>query len=857
VADPEKSAGREPIQIVELDLDKCALTYGVAPCQAALGATGDIKCFNTRATCQDTANYDNTDTLTLRFTMPRSNLPAGVTTGQTVVDVTSWTLSQTGPDVSSQDGKMRGVFFKPDGTRMYLSGAGVEKIFEYSLGTAWDLSTISFVREFDPGVSRAQDVFFNPDGTRMFVLEFANPEVIRQYDLSTAWDISTASSAGIGETQTDAPQGFTFSPDGTRVYVTDTTQTGGDNTVHHYSLSTAWDVTTLSFVSSLNIEAKVDDVVGVEISDVGTKLFLSDITREITQYDLKTAWDLSSASFNSTFDLSPLGSSIDEPNGIRFADGESRLFLADPESDRVYEFSVGSVNQFQKFESALIPSLAGVRTRPSKIDLETGIGVRAKATVSLKDHPHHDRGIDPYARERSYDPYERSTFWRKLLARNPYYQGRAARIREGYVGQTLSEMRTRHYVIERIKGPDIEGNVSVELKDILKLTDRDRAKAPKHSTGQLSSGITAGASSATLAPAGVGDDEYPSSGTVAIGDEAIEFTRSGDTLTLTQRGAQNTEASDHDAGDTVQLCLVWDNEPPHDALYDLLTGYTTISASNIPKSDWDTEYTDWLQGFDLSGIVMEPTGVDELCGEILQQIAAVFWWDEYAQEVKLFAIKPPPEAPRLLNPRDHILEDAQSIEEKPDERASQIYLYYAQIDPTEDVDDPSNYQRVRGEILTDEESADLYGEARIRRVFARFLDGSNDGAANILVDRLTSRLRDTPTYLTIAVDAKDRDIKLGDLVDVESDLVVTADGQLERRRYQVIQREETDPGHRVVLRLQRYDAFLIGVRYSYVAADDAPDYENATAAERTNTCYVASGDPPTVGPDNDPPYLII
>lgn len=49
--------GKQPVQIVELYLDKCSLSYGVAPCSAAIGSTGDRKCFNTSATCQDRSNY--------------------------------------------------------------------------------------------------------------------------------------------------------------------------------------------------------------------------------------------------------------------------------------------------------------------------------------------------------------------------------------------------------------------------------------------------------------------------------------------------------------------------------------------------------------------------------------------------------------------------------------------------------------------------------------------------------------------------------------------------------------------------------------------------------------------------------
>lgn len=47
-------AARKPFVIVELDLDTCAESYGVSPCTAA----GMNKCFNTFATCDDTANFN-------------------------------------------------------------------------------------------------------------------------------------------------------------------------------------------------------------------------------------------------------------------------------------------------------------------------------------------------------------------------------------------------------------------------------------------------------------------------------------------------------------------------------------------------------------------------------------------------------------------------------------------------------------------------------------------------------------------------------------------------------------------------------------------------------------------------------
>lgn len=57
---------RKAIQFVEIDIPVGSCVYGVAPCTAAVGVTGDAKCFNTLATCQDPANYA-ASTVTLRF----------------------------------------------------------------------------------------------------------------------------------------------------------------------------------------------------------------------------------------------------------------------------------------------------------------------------------------------------------------------------------------------------------------------------------------------------------------------------------------------------------------------------------------------------------------------------------------------------------------------------------------------------------------------------------------------------------------------------------------------------------------------------------------------------------------------
>lgn len=68
---------KEKFWYIEIDLDYCDNTYGSAPCTAAVGVTGDIKCFNTNETCQDKANYAASPR-TYKFCTNVSPLPDGL-----------------------------------------------------------------------------------------------------------------------------------------------------------------------------------------------------------------------------------------------------------------------------------------------------------------------------------------------------------------------------------------------------------------------------------------------------------------------------------------------------------------------------------------------------------------------------------------------------------------------------------------------------------------------------------------------------------------------------------------------------------------------------------------------------------
>ena len=467
-------------------------------------------------------------------------------------------------------------------------------------------------------------------------------------------------------------------------------------------------------------------------------------------------------------------------------------------------------------DTIVIPSLVSVDTVPTQINIagseeDSGpLGKRAKITATFRDHPYHDRLVDPYWDERSFDPDARGTFWSKWLARNPYHQGRALRVREGYVGQTLAEMRVRHYIIERIDGPS-QGEVKIIAQDPLKLLDAARAKAPMPSEGVLDADIDEVAGSLLLAPSGspggVGDT-YPASGIARIGSELVSYTRSNDTVTLTARGLRGTAASDHDAGDLFQDVLVIASEPVHELLRDLLVDYAGLDESTIPIADWEAESTLWLAGFNLSAWITEPTGVAEFVAEILQQASCFIWWEEEDQEVKFRAVRPfyplVDAIPVQVSDDANIVSDSVSIEPKPDERISQIWIYYDQINPTGSVSDSANFARRRVLVDEDAESALQYNESRVKEIFARFMDAANDASTLVVATRILERYRDTPRVIRFSTDAKDSTIRTGGVIEFSHHGLVDEFGEALPTLLQITSGEEIEPGHRMEYEARPY-----------------------------------------------------
>jgi hypothetical protein len=170
---------------------------------------------------------------------------------------------------------------------MYVSGltSSGYKIAQYTLGNPWLLTSVIY--KSSVSVSTPAGVRFQDNGRSLFILDGESPDTIRKYSLSVAWDITTLSPIQVSSLNISAITndfnilGFNFNDTGKDLFV------GGSNTVYAFSLTTAWDIRTASLVTSLDFSSKDTLPQDVFINSARTRLIISgSSTRKAYGYNI-------------------------------------------------------------------------------------------------------------------------------------------------------------------------------------------------------------------------------------------------------------------------------------------------------------------------------------------------------------------------------------------------------------------------------------------------------------------------------------------------------------------------------------------------------------------------------------------
>ncbi len=255
-------------------------------------------------------------------------------------------------DISGDTSRLRGIFIKPDGTRLYVTedrDTSQQNVIEYTLTTPFDVTTASNPKKTllavtEGGLVSVIDnphaIEFKPDGTEMYIIrsDGSTRVSIEQFRLSSPWDTTSISWSTFLNIKTGCfssiqQRGLDFKPDGTRVFVA----SQGNKKVGQYDLTTPWDISTATnqVCSSFDEE----QVRNIQLSADGNTLYLGgNEDDDIKRYSLAAPYDITSITLQATtFSVS---SQTGTMRGFHFSSNFTKLYVTGDTLDTIYEYDV-------------------------------------------------------------------------------------------------------------------------------------------------------------------------------------------------------------------------------------------------------------------------------------------------------------------------------------------------------------------------------------------------------------------------------------------------------------------------------------------------------------------------------------
>jgi len=160
------------------------------------------------------------------------------------------------------------IHISEDGTKLYLSIAG-KTIYQYSLTTPWVISTAVYDLKnitISQASGNINGFYISPDGTKVYCTTDWD---IVYYNLSIPWDISTGSFVSEYNSVVIYAGGITFSPDGLNAFITDYVW----GACKQFKLSTPWNFGTRSLYTSPDITQ--NQIRGLAFNSVGGALYVA------------------------------------------------------------------------------------------------------------------------------------------------------------------------------------------------------------------------------------------------------------------------------------------------------------------------------------------------------------------------------------------------------------------------------------------------------------------------------------------------------------------------------------------------------------------------------------------------------
>ena len=247
-------------------------------------------------------------------------------------DSSSEFIEQVALGVFDTSGIARAIRFGDSGNKLYISRAS--SIDEYDLSTPYDALTATLNQTNSSlNSTNEQPFFWKHDGTKLFTGNNSD-ELVREYSVSTAWDINSISFVGSKSiaSQDTIITGLFFNDDGSKMYITGSSS----DSVHEYELSTNWLLSSASYARSFSVATEDTAPLCVGFNSDGTKMYIGGFSESIHEYFLSTPFLVTSASLSQSLDFSEYGG---RPVFDWSADGE-KLILTNTNVRSIVQYNV-------------------------------------------------------------------------------------------------------------------------------------------------------------------------------------------------------------------------------------------------------------------------------------------------------------------------------------------------------------------------------------------------------------------------------------------------------------------------------------------------------------------------------------
>jgi len=429
------------------------------------------------------------------------------------------------------------------------------------------------------------------------------------------------------------------------------------------------------------------------------------------------------------------------------------------------------------------------------------MGSRSRLSWSISDQIHNDYGMNPYPERRS----SAGTLFGKLLARNPFFQGRDVIYSVGLRDAgTLDEPDWEHrtFVIDTasLSNEKFTGSAL----DPLILTEGKKAKIPLASTAQLVTAITGASTSVTFGNAVAGHFGTSGNVIIRIESELLQVTANGTTtMPIVTRGFGGTVAKDHAINVTVQNCIRFVDEHMIDCITYAISTWTEAGA----YLDDYTETKALIPNAIITDyVISSPMDVAEFINKLIFAANLVFYFDDLTGKIVIKYVSEFSLSPILITESDHIKKGSVKKDSNLKEYFTRFNLSWAPYDLTKETDQ-KNQQLSLTAVNTLLELPYQVGEVNERKaMIIPFLTNSTDDyiQAAATVNRVVS-VTEAPEILELELDAEQigGDFELGAIVSVYSSENQSKSGQPEARLYQVL-KISGDPFESFKVKMKRY-----------------------------------------------------